>query len=92
MQPVGDLLERAALHPGLVVVDPQPAGERDGDGGEADAACEGQEVVEDWDGFGEDELSYSQRTDSVGIKGVVQVDMLTEILARPNVNPSHVAQ
>ena len=56
VQPVGDLLERAALHPGLVVVDPQPAGERDGDGGEADAACEGQEVVEDWDGFGEDEL------------------------------------
>ena len=58
---VGERLKEAAAGvpgrsvPVAVVVDPEHAGQHHGERGEADAAGEGEQVVEDGDRFGEDE-------------------------------------
>jgi len=47
------LLEKRAAGVGAVVVEPEVAGQGDGEGREGKGADEGEEVVEDRDGFGE---------------------------------------
>jgi len=55
MPPVRSLLDDAARAPLAVVVYPEPGGQYDGQGREADRARERKEVVEDGDGAGEHE-------------------------------------
>lgn len=53
MEYVSGFLERRAASVGAVVVEPEVAGKRDCEGCEGEGADEGEEVVEDGDGFGE---------------------------------------